>query len=78
MIRVWVGNNVYSGEVQGGSGNVEEASGRNAFFLREQESGIFELHDLRMREVGTNLDRPHRRNRRSFLVNKEFVHPPAT
>jgi hypothetical protein len=70
--------NVYSGEVQGKSGSVEETNGRDAFFLRELETGIFKLHDLRTREVGTKLNMPHERNQRSFLVSREFVDPFAT
>jgi hypothetical protein len=70
--------NVYSGKVQGRSGSVEGTSGRDVFFVRELESGIFKLHDLRTREVGTKLDMPHGKNRRSILVSKKFIDSLAT
>jgi hypothetical protein len=77
-MRVWVGRNVHFGEVQGKSGSIEEACGRDAFFLRELEAGVFNLQDFRTSEVGTKLDMPHGRDRMSFLVNREFVDSLAT
>ena len=77
MIRLWVGKNVYSGEVQGGAEVLKRRVGVMRSFC-ELESGIFELHDLRTSEVGTNLHRLEGRDRRSFLVSREFIGPFAT
>ena len=76
--KVRVGRNIYSREVHGKSRSVEEARWRDAFFLRELGACIFKLEDLQTSEVGTNLDKPHGRNWRSFLVSREFVDPLAS
>ena len=51
---------------------------RDALFLRELKAGVLKLKDFRTSEVGTNFDRPHGRDWRSFLVCGEFVDPLAT
>ena len=50
---------------------------RDALFLRKLEIVVFKLQDIRTNEVGTKFDRAHVRDRRSLLVNKEFVDPLA-
>ena len=72
-IKIWDGRNIHSGEVQGRSGCVKEASGRDALSLRELKANIFKLEDLQASEVGTKLDKPHGRDQRLFLVSGEFV-----
>ena len=77
-IRVWVGWNAHSREIEGRSQCVEEASWHDAFFFRELKAGILKLQDLRTNEVGTKLDKLHGQDWRSFLVCREFVDPLAT
>jgi hypothetical protein len=77
-IKVWVGWNVHSREVEGRSRCVEDATERDAFFFRELKVDILQLQDLRTSEVGTKLDKPHGRDWRSFLVCREYVDPLAT
>ena len=36
---------------------------------------MLKLKDLRSSEIGTNLHKPDGRDRRSFLVSREFVDP---
>jgi hypothetical protein len=43
MIRIWVGWNVHSRKVEGKSRRIEEASGRDAFFLGELKADILKL-----------------------------------
>ena len=68
MIKVWVGRNVHSEEIQGRSKTLEEATGRDAFFIQ----------DLWTSKVGTKLEMPYKRDRRLFMVSRDFVVPLAT